>query len=26
VSVLFQLCERRILHWYYGQKEVQHGR
>ncbi|MFD1824380.1 MULTISPECIES: ABC transporter permease [Mumia] len=26
VSVVFQLCERKILHWYYGQKEVQHGR
>lgn len=26
VSIVFQFCERRILHWYYGQKEVQHGR
>ncbi|KAA1424955.1 ABC transporter permease [Mumia zhuanghuii] len=26
VSIVFQVCERKILHWYYGQKEVQHGR
>ncbi|MBW9214657.1 ABC transporter permease [Mumia sp. zg.B53] len=26
VSIVFQACERRVLHWYYGQKEVQHGR
>ncbi|MGH1564511.1 ABC transporter permease [Mumia sp. DW29H23] len=26
VSLVFQLCERRVLHWYHGQKEVQHGR
>lgn len=26
MSVVFQVCERRVLHWYHGQREVQHGR
>jgi ABC-type nitrate/sulfonate/bicarbonate transport system, permease component len=26
MSVIFQLCERRILRWYHGQREVQRGR
>ena len=26
VSVGFQVVERRVLHWYHGQREVQHGR
>ncbi len=25
VSVIFQVCERRVLHWYHGQREAQHG-
>lgn len=26
VSAIFQVCERRILRWYHGQREVQRGR
>jgi ABC-type nitrate/sulfonate/bicarbonate transport system permease component len=26
VSVVFQVTERRVLRWYHGQREVQHGR
>lgn len=26
MSVLFQACERRVLRWYHGQREVRHGR
>lgn len=26
MSVVFHVCERRILRWYHGQREVQHGR
>lgn len=26
MSLVFQLCERRVLRWYHGQREVQHGR
>lgn len=25
-SVVFAVCERRVLRWYHGQREVQHGR
>jgi ABC-type nitrate/sulfonate/bicarbonate transport system permease component len=26
VSLVFQFCERRVLRWYHGQREAQHGR
>jgi len=26
MSVIFHVCERRVLRWYHGQREVQRGR